>query len=298
MVVWNNLISKCPICKSENTVELYPSDVDIKKLSFTYEFTQESRKTFRVVRCRDCTHVFCSPLPKNIYKNYEDVVDLEYLRHSQSRKLSAKAVLSDISKYISNGRLLDVGCATGDFLSVANEFGYSVDGLELSHWSSEIARKRGINVYSNSIKSLARKFPKKYDVVTLWGVIEHFEYPGQEMQYLNQLLKPGGFLVLWTGDVDGIVSRLLGRKWWYWQGQHIQYFTHKSLNYLAEINGFEHIRTKRYPLAVTCKQLDNSLKRYRFKKLFMMLIKPMFIIKPIWYLRLPGEMFWIGRKKL
>lgn len=289
-------VSACPICSSQNTKELYPADIELKKLTFTYEFTPESKKTFRTFRCLNCTHVFCSPTPKNIYKNYNDVIDKEYLRHSQSRILSAEAVLRVLSKHKPSGRLLDIGCATGDFLVAAKHRGYTVEGLELSRWSSEIAKKKGINIYKKSLKLLANQFSKRYDIVTLWGVIEHFENPKEEMRYINHLLKPGGLLLLWTGDVDGSISRILGRRWWYWQGQHIQYFTRKSLNYLAKLNGLEHISTKRYPFATTCNQLNNSLKRYWFGKYIMIILKPGFLIKPIWYLSLPGEMFWIARK--
>lgn len=286
----------CPICKSRNTVELYPENIDLHKLTFTYEFTPESQKTFRVVSCRNCTHVFCSPLPKNIYKNYEDVVDTEYLRHSQTRRLSSQSVLNIIRKSVLKGRILDIGCATGDFLTVARDFGYSVEGLELSTWSSGIVEKKGIKVHKELLMSLSRRFPKRYDVITMWGVIEHFQTPLDEMIYTNKLLKPGGVLAIWTGDVNGMISRILGRRWWYWQGQHIQYFTRKSLNRLARLTGFEHITTKIYPIAATYEQVENSLNRYKFQKYLMPIIKLIFLIKPIWYLRLPGEMLWFGRK--
>lgn len=289
-------LSKCPICKSKNTYELYPANIDPKKLVFTYEFTPESQRTFRVVRCRNCTHVFCSPIPKGIYKNYDDVVDVEYLNHSKTRDLSSKAVLQTIIRYVSSGKLLDVGCATGDFLTVARNLGFFAEGLELSRWSAQIARKKGIKIYENRLKLLARKFSAKYDVVTMWGVIEHFENPLEEMTYINKLLKPGGILAIWTGNVDGVISRILGRRWWYWQGQHIQYFTDKSINRLAFITGFEHVITERYPIAATYGQIVNSLSRYKFQKYMLPIAKIMFLIKPVWYLRLPGEMLWLARK--
>jgi len=289
-------LSACPVCLSKNTYELYPANVDLKKIMFTYEFTPQSQKTFRVARCRKCTHAFCSPLPRNMYKNYEDVIDKEYLRHSQTRRLSSQSVLDIIRNYASGGKVFDIGCATGDFLSVAKSFGYSAEGLELSRWSAEIARKKDITVYMDRLKVLAQKFPARYDIVTMWGVIEHFQFPRDEMLCINRLLKPGGLLVIWTGNIDGIMSRILGRRWWYWQGQHIQYFTSRSLNSLASLFDFEHLITKRYPIAATYEQVNNSLKRYKFHKYLMPLIKLLFLIKPIWYLRLPGEMLWLGRK--
>jgi len=290
-------LSFCPICKSRNNIELYPRDVDLNKLIFTYEFTPESQKTFRVVRCSNCTHVFCSPLPKNIYKNYEDVIDKEYLKNSQTRKMSSRSVLNIIKRYILSGKLLDIGCATGDFLEEARDFGYSVEGLELSKWSSEIAKSKSIKVHKELLKSLSSRFPQRFDVITMWGVIEHFQYPLREMTYINKLLKPGGVLAVWTGDVDGIMSRILGRRWWYWQGQHIQYFTSISLNRLGLLTGFEHITTELYPIAATYDQVINSLSRYKFQKYLTPIIKLMFLIKPIWYLRMLGEMLWVARKR-
>lgn len=288
--------TNCPICNSENMLEIYPENIDFKKLSFTYVKTPNSNKTFRVMRCRNCTHVFCSPLPRNIYKSYEDVVDNEYLKYAKSLEISASLVLPTIKKYVKKGRMLDVGCATGVFLTVAKNFGYSVEGLELSRWSSEIARKKGIIVYRKRIKALASKFPNRYDVITMFGVIEHFENPIEEMNGLRKLLKPGGILVVWTGDVNSLSSKVLGRMWWYWQGQHIQYFTKRSLNYLAKMTGFGHIITKTYPFVATYELMNNYLGRYYFRPWIMKILKPLFKIKPIWAVRLPGEMFWIARK--
>lgn len=289
--------TKCPICGLGKTTEMYPGNINLDKLTFSYAKTPESNKTFRVVRCHNCTHVFCSPIPKNIYKKYEDVVDREYLCHSRARILNAKFTLSVINRYVTSGVILDVGCATGDFLSVARNSGYLAEGLELSRWSSKISRNRGIKVYRKTLKSLAGQFANRYDVITLWGVIEHFQNPAGEMNLLKKLLKPGGILAIWTGDVDSLTSRALGRRWWYWQGQHIQYFTHSSLNYLAKSCGLEHITTKLYPFLATHELIKNSLRRYRFWPWIIKILRPLFTIKSVWVLHIPGEMFWIGRKK-
>jgi len=287
---------KCPICNSSDVVQLYPANIELSKLSFTYTKTPDSNKTFRVVRCISCTHVFCSPISKNIYKNYEDVVDHEYLNYMDSLRISARLVLPIIAKNKSQGRMLDVGCATGEFLTVAKDFGYSVEGLELSKWSSRIARKKGLRVYTESLESLAKRFPGRFDVITLFGVIEHFESPLEEISYINKLLTPNGLLVIWTGDINSISSKVLGRRWWYWQGQHIQYFSHKSLNVLSKACGFKHITTKIYPFVATYGLMNNYLGRYYFRSYLMKFLKPVFFLKSIWVLRLPGEMLWIGRK--
>ena len=287
---------KCSLCGSTKIMEMYPSNIDLKKLSFTYVKTPDSNKTFRVLRCKKCTHVFCSPIPKDIYKNYEDVVDNQYLKYTQSLKISANKILPIIKKYKNFGKILDVGCATGEFLEEAKKYGFEIEGLELSKWSSEIAKKKGILIHRQKLKYLSRKFPNKYDVITLFGVIEHFEYPVGEMESINKLLKTGGILVIWTGDVDSIPSRILKKNWWYWQGQHIQYFSDRSINYLGKKSGFRHIKTAIYPFVATYELMNNYLGRYYLRPWLMKFIRPFFMLKPTWAFYIPGEMLWFGEK--
>lgn len=288
--------SICVICKSSDTSQMYKRNADPKKLSFTYEFSPNAKKTLRVVRCNKCSHVFCDPLPKDMYKYYEDVVDENYLPQDVDRKATANKILKEISKYKKRGKILDIGCATGDFLEVAGTFGFTTYGLELSKWSAKIAQKKGITVYRESIEAHSRRFAGKYDLITLWGVIEHFENPRKELEYINKLLRPKGIIVLWTGDVDSITSKIMGRNWWYWLGQHIQYFTRKSLKLLGEQTGFEQIFSKTYPQAATYIRLENSMARYKKKSAILLFFKFIFSFKRTWFLYLPGEIFWMAKK--
>ncbi len=289
-------LDSCPICKSTETKELYPSTIDIKKLSFIYVKTPDSGKTFRSVMCMNCSHVFCNPLPRNMYRNYKDVEDKEYLNYLESIRESAKKILPIIKRQITSGKILDIGCATGEFLNVARSYGYKVEGLEISNWSSKIAKKNKIKVHRMLLKTLSKKIKNRYDIVTLFGVIEHFENPSIEMKYISKLLKPGGLIIIWTGDVNAFSSKLLGHNWWYWQGQHIQYFSHKSLTLLAKKFGVNHLFTKTYPVVFLFDLLDNSLSRYKHIHKIMKFIKPFFIFKKKWTFYIPGEMLWFGVK--
>jgi 2-polyprenyl-3-methyl-5-hydroxy-6-metoxy-1,4-benzoquinol methylase len=287
----------CVVCGAESLQEWHPAQIDDPtQVSFSYTFSPEHTRTFRVVRCRACSHAFCSPVPANIADHYLDVRDDEYLKHEPSRRLSARALLEAIGRHQPGGRLLDVGCATGDFLAEARERGYQAEGLELSEWSSQLAGQRGIPVHRKYLAELAREQAGSFDVISLWGVIEHFARPREEMGHISRLLKPGGVLALWTGDVDSITSRLLGRRWWYWQGQHIQYFTHRSLIELTQQSGLQHVRTQLYPFAASFETISNSLRRYKLRPLMVPVAKALFAVRPIWYLRLPGEMFFLARR--
>jgi SAM-dependent methyltransferase len=289
---------ECLVCQSDYVTQVYQPEISSgNQLAFSYTFSPAHNRTFAVYECDDCTHQFCSPIPTDIGVNYKNVVDQEYLKHEMSRKFAARRLLKTLANYQRPGRLVDIGCATGDFLQEAEIAGYECEGVEPCSWSAKIARERGFEVHPELLEQFAAKYPGRYDVATLWGVIEHFENPVAEVRRLNEILKPGGLFLIWTGDVDSVTSRLLGKKWWYWQGQHIQYFTQRSLERLLERNGFDIVTTKLYPFAASYDTLDNSLKRYKNHGLFTTLLKPLFAIKPIWYLYLPGEMFVIARKR-
>jgi SAM-dependent methyltransferase len=248
------------------------------------------------MRCHVCSHAYCCPIPEHIGDNYRDVVDEEYLKHATSRKLAAEAVIAVIYRLVQSGRLLDVGCATGDLLEAARDRQYLAEGLELSEWSSQIAAGKGFIIYKEYLASLAERLPNHFDVITLMGVIEHFAEPAEEMNSICKLLKPNGIVVIWTGDVNSITSRALGRKWWYWQGQHIQYFTHASLKRLVGLCGLSHLKTNIYPFVATFETISNSLRRYRSHRTLRQLIRPLFGLKQVWYIRLPGEMLFIAKK--
>jgi 2-polyprenyl-3-methyl-5-hydroxy-6-metoxy-1,4-benzoquinol methylase len=287
----------CPVCQSTDLRQWYPAGITRpEEVDFSYSFKPEHARTFRVVRCQSCTHAFCSPVPDNIAANYVDVVDEEYLKHEQSRRLAARALLSTLDKHASGRYLLDVGCATGDFLEEAIKVGYRAEGLELSSWSARLAEKRGLKIHRQYLSELVGSHAGRFDVVTLWGVIEHFNRPGDEVRHIQKLLKPGGILAIWTSDADSLSRRLLGRRWWNWQGQHIQYFTHQSLKRLAQECGLQHVNTSIYPFAASYDTVANSLRRYPIRPLILPLVRLLFAVRREWYLRLPGEMFFLARR--
>lgn len=275
---------------------MFPDTLRGKTPSFDYDFTRNFNLTYRLVRCRQCTHVYASPRPADMWSKYTgDKPDAVYLENSEQRLATGRAVVESLRKYKPGGRLLDVGCATGDFLSAAAER-YQPEGLELSEWSGRRATAKGFLVHKKLLGELAA--PEAYDIVTLWGVIEHFEQPKAEVLNIHRLLKKDGIACLWTGDVDSLLAGLLGKKWWYYQGQHIQMFTRRSLRLLFESAGFTTELMGYYPYRFTPKSVNNTLSRY---PLVSMLTRPLLSSKALGNLgltlKLSGEMFAVFRKK-
>jgi len=285
----------CPVCGSNDFKVCYSDTLGNDSPSFDYNFNKRKNLTYQIVKCIKCTHHYANPRPIDIYKHYcEDTVDEIYLALQDQRNATALKVLKELAKYAAKGRLLDIGCATGDFLSIASKY-FQVEGLELSRWSSKISESRGFKVHKKNLAEMVGS--DEFDIITLWGVIEHFEFPSNEIMHIHRLLKPGGFLCIWTGDVDSFLSKLFGKKWWYYQGQHIQMFTRRSINKLLGDNNFSPVFFGMYPYVITFNSINNSLKRY---PLICSILRP--FLASEWFrnfrltLRLPGEMFIINRK--
>jgi SAM-dependent methyltransferase len=145
--------------------------------------------------------------------------------------------LSWIRRYCASGRLLEVGCATGGFLACAREF-FSVEGLDVSPFAVAEARRKGLRVFSGSVVSCEELTPP-YDTVALFDTIEHLPAPRATLGRIFELLRPGGVIVLSTGDATSLLASLSGKRWRLMTPpQHLWFFSKKSLVTLLERVGF------------------------------------------------------------
>lgn len=284
----------CPVCGSNRSETVYPDTLGDSLPEFGYDFGPRHCAHYRVVRCRDCAHAYCSPRHPDMFRNYIDVEDYAYLKNQEQRIATAMRVIAKISEIKAGGSLLDIGCSTGDFLDVARNT-YSVEGLELSGWAADAAERRGLTIHRKQLAEFEPDAP--YDLITLWGVIEHFEFPVQELTEISRLLKPGGLVCLWTGDFDSVFSRILGERWWYILGQHIQYFTQRSIERLFRAQAYSLISSSYYPYVMSLNTIAKSLARYpAIGRIFKALVSRLGIGHWNLTIRLPGEMFLIFRK--
>jgi ubiquinone/menaquinone biosynthesis C-methylase UbiE len=286
---------KCPVCGSLNYKTIFEDSLGDNLPSFDYAFTPSHNQTYMIVKCLSCTHGFSIVPRNNFWKNYQITNDKDYLKRQNERLMTAQKVHNLLKKVSASGKLLDVGCATGDFLSVAQN-DHDVEGLELSEWSASIARERGFKIHTCRLDEL--RSDSHYDVITLWGVIEHFESPRKEIQNISRLLKPGGIVCLWTGDFESWTARLLGKRWWYIQGQHIQFFSKKSLCQLFSDFNFDTLSIVRYPFTTDFRSLSKSLGRYKhLNRISHPILASRFLADKTIELSLPGEMCAFFKKK-
>ena len=136
------------------------------------------------------------------------------------------------------GKLLDLGCGNGLFLSMMRELGWEVMGVEPDGQAVEIARERfGLSVHEGTLKEAY--FPNDtFDAITMNHVIEHIWGPISTLQECRRVLKPGGRLVVVTPNIESLGHRLFGEAW---RGlevpRHLYFFSARTLRVCAEQAG-------------------------------------------------------------
>jgi 2-polyprenyl-3-methyl-5-hydroxy-6-metoxy-1,4-benzoquinol methylase len=91
--------------------------------------------------------------------------------------------------------LLDVGAATGEFVNVARREGLQADGIELSEFAVETAKKLyGVELIRSTLSELDRS--GSYDILHLNHVFEHFNDPVAELGHVRRILAPQGVLYI------------------------------------------------------------------------------------------------------
>jgi 2-polyprenyl-3-methyl-5-hydroxy-6-metoxy-1,4-benzoquinol methylase len=135
------------------------------------------------------------------------------------------------------GRLLDVGCGTGNFLLRAKDKGYRVVGVDLNPGAVAAARQRGLDVQQESLEAYAAKSPGgEFDMVTMFDVIEHFDNPAEMVAIAHRLLKPGGGFIVTTPN--GYRPTPFGRDDFDSPPHHLSRWTPEALENLMARYGF------------------------------------------------------------
>lgn len=237
----------CNLCGSNDSLLLYPSTIGPVNKSKDYSaFRCTSSgygKHHAIVKCRQCGLVYANPRDNGseVLDKYTKVEDPLYVEERQGRVITFGKHLRPLHRFIGPpaGRtLLDIGAHIGVFVEVARRAGWQATGIEPSHWSVEMARKSGTELIEGTLAS-ANLPDNHFDVVTLWDVIEHLSDPRAELAHVFRVLKPGGWVVIHTMNIESPFARLMGNKWPWFMEMHLYYFSRRTLRCLLEKTRFQ-----------------------------------------------------------
>ena len=233
--------TNCPRCGSFGSIRIVTTP--------DYEMSVQS--PFEVGQCLNCHFIYSSVRPdyKTLFSRfYPDdylcygskqnwfvsMVDKQRMRRQALQRFNL------IKKYfpLSKNKVLEVGCATGEFLKVCFQHGNEVHGIEPNNKLSDSLKKSGINVINNTLEEATVK-DNSFDLICLFNVFEHLWDPVYSLYKLNSLLKTGGILVLEVPDFDSPWRKIFHHYWFlYHLPRHLSHFTRNQLNELMVEFGF------------------------------------------------------------
>ena len=141
------------------------------------------------------------------YSDYPAAGELSRLTERRYNEL-----LDRFETFRITGRLCDVGCGDGQFLSVARARGWEVHGSEYGEAPRRRALSLGLDVRPAPFAATPEEVGT-FDVVTATEVIEHVARPRDEAARISQLLRPGGYCYLTTPNFGSLSRRLTGPRW-------------------------------------------------------------------------------------
>jgi SAM-dependent methyltransferase len=195
------------------------------------------------LRCRRCGvghAVVPNFAAEELYTSdyFSGKVEQAYVDYSGSEKIlrqEFRRQLDFLRTVVPSGKLLEVGCAYGFFLQEAKEF-FDVYGVEVSADAVESCNKGGLSsVWRAPLTEEIGDKIGELDAIVMLDVIEHVDDVAETLALAVRHLRPGGAVLLTTGDWNSIIARITGASWRLMAPpHHLWYFTRKSLGRLFD----------------------------------------------------------------
>jgi 2-polyprenyl-3-methyl-5-hydroxy-6-metoxy-1,4-benzoquinol methylase len=131
-------------------------------------------------------------------------------------------------------RLLDVGSGYGFFRHAATVSGLEHEGVDVSlHASNHALEEFGFATHAGIVADYREQFAGRFDLVTLWDVIEHVADPAEMLRDIAACLTPAGVVAIRTPNLDCPEAEIFGPYYHSYQRPHLVCFTPGSLGELA-----------------------------------------------------------------
>jgi SAM-dependent methyltransferase len=214
----------------------------------------------RIVKCSSCGLLYTNPrlTQESLARCYDGY-------YSGSAEPAAKRPFSDITQwkrllrsawhwycgqYLSevlgkaHGKVLDVGCGTGDLLEELKNRGCEPFGVEFNPVSFDTCKRKGLDVRCGNF--IDADLPKGFfDTVIFWHSLEHLPSPRRALAKTLALLKPGGTVFIHSPNAKSYLAGIFGRHWYAWQIPfHLYHFDVHSIQLAAEKSGFNTVKLR------------------------------------------------------
>lgn len=237
-------LTECPVCGNQ---------------SFSNWLTCQdflvSKQNFTIQNCGKCGFKATNPRPVEgeIGRFYQSE---EYISHSDTRKGIMSQLYHSVRsitvqqkvKLINSlspkkGKLLDVGCGSGYFLSASRQDGWQITGTEPDANTRRQAEERTKVALKNSIQELDDQ--SQFDVITMWHVLEHVHQLQETLEWLRSHCRPKGHLIIAVPNYHSWDAQHYQEHWAaYDVPRHLYHFSPDTIKKLLQRYGFEVLQQK------------------------------------------------------
>jgi 2-polyprenyl-3-methyl-5-hydroxy-6-metoxy-1,4-benzoquinol methylase len=253
-------MNQCRFCGSENTKEFL--------LSFNMHGRHiiDKDDKFKLRKCLSCDCIFVSGIEIN-KEYYDKYYEADYYSADKDDgfliktwsliyKLLFNKKESIILGYFKNTKnklsILDIGCGNGNFLISLDSKKFEKNGVEINPQGIKICEENGINIYKKSIECIDF-VEKKFDIITLWHVMEHLENPQIIFEKLRKIIKDDGILIFQVPNNESMGFKFGKENWFHLDSpRHLAIPNKKTIEIICKKNGLRIIDIKNefydYPL--------------------------------------------------
>lgn len=227
---------KCYLCDSS----------DIKKIK---EGVRDN-STINVYKCKNCGLEFLSEVTSkdNFYKKGEMHSKISIENWLKKTSIDDKRRIKQLEKYLKNKKVLDFGAGSGGFVTLAKKYAKLSIGYEIDESLQDYYSKNGIDVRKD-----LKNIDEKFDIITLFHVLEHLNEPENHLKTLINMLKDNGKLVIEVPNSNDALLTLYKnesfKNFTYWSC-HVFGYNSKNLKLLFNKVGLKcekEICTQRFP---------------------------------------------------
>lgn len=220
-------------------------------LTSSKDFIHGSEGEFNVVECLGCGLIRTNPRPtaNTIGYYYPD-------NYGPYQGVKSSHKINPIKKFIKNltnkikyygfefpshqGKMLEIGSGSGDFLIKMKKLGWEVEGLEYSEKAAQAALNHGIKMHIGPLELIDFDKDNIFDLIYGWMVIEHLYQPLESLKKLNKLTHDNSLLYFAVPNINSF-DYYIFRKYWYafHLPNHLFHFSEKTFRQIAKDAGFD-----------------------------------------------------------
>lgn len=210
-----------------------------------------SQEEFELLHDQDLDMLVTQPQPENLDLYYQSE---NYISHTDSSKSVVDKLYQSVKRFSiwkktllvnryarANKTLLDIGAGTGDFLLAAKNKDWHADGIEPNYEARMKAIEKGVGLV-DGMEALPKK---KYEVITLWHVLEHLPDLENQILKLTLHLEEDGTLIIAVPNFKSYDAKHYKEFWAAFDvPRHLWHFSRTAIEKLFSKYGLQLVKTK------------------------------------------------------